>query len=441
MKIKTREMDYEEVLSLPPERHIPPKRPSLPLRTLLKALSGPELRKVHFSLETEGMEKLGEKEPALFLMNHSSFLDLKIACSALYPRPFNIVCTSDGFVGKNRLMRELGCIPTKKFIPDPALVRDLLYAVKTLGDSVLLYPEASYSFDGTATALPESMGKLLKLLKVPVVMIRTEGAYLRDPLYNMLQKRRIDVRACMRFILSPEQIREKSVPELNGILRELFTFDHFRTQQEQGIRVTEPFRADGLNRVLYKCPNCRTEGKMEGRGTRLRCHSCGKTWELTECGFLRAEDGQDLFSHIPDWYAWERECVKRELESGSYYLDIPVRIRMLVDTRCLYTIGEGRLVHNTEGFLLTGCGGRLEYRHTPAMSYSLYSDFFWYELGDVICIGDSRALYYCFPLEPGDVAARTRLAAEELYRLKRKEGRKRKRPAPGQGTARDLPAE
>ena len=50
---------------------------------------------------------------------------------------------------------------------------------------------------------------------------------------------------------------------------------------------------------------------------------------------------------------------------------------------------------------------------------SLYADYFWYEIGDMLCIGDRKTLYYCFPLEGGDIVAKTRLAAEELYKLKR----------------------
>ena len=38
----------------------------------------------------------------------------------------------------------------------------------------------------------------------------------------------------------------------------------------------------------------------------------------------------------------------------------------------------------------------------------------------MICIGDHRALYYCFPQNGADVAAKTRLAAEELYQMKRR---------------------
>jgi len=250
-------------------------------------------------------------------------------------------------------------------------------------------------------------------------MIRTHGAFLRDPLYNSLQLRRVPVKAELRYVLSPEEIGEKSAAELQEILNRLFTFDNFREQRETGLRVTESFRADGLNRVLYKCPACLAEGKTEGRGTRLVCHGCGKAWQLGELGEMEAEEGDDFFRHIPDWYAWERRCVRQELEAGTYRLDVPVLIRMLVDTKCLYTVGEGRLVHDASGFRLTGCGGALDFRQPPAASYSLYADYFWYELGDMICIGDGKALYYCFPLDGSDVAAKTRLAAEELYKMSR----------------------
>lgn len=426
MKIKIKEKAYEEVLALPVERHRSPVRPMWMFRFLLKILSLPDLRVTHFKHREIGMERLGRREPCLILMNHSSFIDLKIASSILYPRPFNIVCTSDGFVGKNWLMRAIGCIPTKKFITDMTLVRDMLHALKKLDSSVLMFPEASYSFDGTATPLPDSMGKCLKILGVPVVMIRTYGAFARDPLYNNLKLRRVDVSADMEYLLSPEDIREKTAEELNDILREQFSFDNFRWQQENHIRIEETFRADCLNRVLYKCPHCGTEGKMLGEGTGLSCGECGKKYELTEYGYMEAAEGVTEFRHIPDWYRWERESVRKELESGTYRLDVPVTICMMVNTKCIYRVGSGRLVHTADGFHLTGCDGRLDYTQKPGASYSLYSDYYWYEVGDMICIGNGDMLYYCFPTEGGDVVAKTRLATEELYKItsrRRKERR------------------
>ena len=419
MKIKVVDMTYEQALAQPPAKHRPPQRPSLALRSLLRAASAPDLHATHFHCEKRGMEQLADDEPCLVLMNHSCFLDLEIAETVLYPRPFNIVCTSDGFVGKEALMRSVGCIPTSKFCSDAALVRDMLYCVRKLKTSILLYPEASYSFDGTATPLPESIGKCVKALGVPVVMLRTYGAFARDPLYNGLQKRRVDVSAELKYLLSPAEIARETVDAINARISAEFTFDSFRWQQENRVSVSESFRADGLNRVLYKCPHCLTEGEMEGKGTTLVCHHCHKEYRLTEFGALEALDGEAAFTHVPDWYAWERQCVREELQNGSYVLDIPVRICMMVNTRQICRVGEGRLHHDADGFHLTGCGGKLDYFQKPTASYSLYADYFWYEIGDMLCIGDRKTLYYCFPLEGGDIVAKTRLAAEELYKLKR----------------------
>ena len=417
MKIKTVNKSYEEVMALPREARREPKKPHWLFRTLLRVASIPDLWATRFHCKRIGMEKLEKGQPALFLMNHSSFIDLEIASTILYPRPFNIVCTSDGIVGKRWLMRQLGCIPTQKFVPDFKLVRQMVHAVRKNNCSILMYHEASYSFDGTATPLPDSLGSCLKLLGVPVVMIRTQGAFARDPLYNNLQKRRVRVTAEMEYILSPEQIKTSTAEQLNEILREQFTFDHFRWQQQNGVRIRERFRADYLNRVLYQCPHCGVEGRMQGKGTKLCCQACGKEWELTELGFLRALEGQTEFEHVPDWYAWQRAGVRRALEEGKYELDIPVDICMMVDTKAIYRVGEGRLHHDADGFHLTGCDGKLDYRQKPLASYSLYADYYWYELGDMICIGNTEVLYYCFPKTGGDVVAKTRLATEELYRM------------------------
>ena len=425
MKLKTISKSYDEVVAMPKPKHRKPIRPNMFFRTLLRVVSVPDLKATDFTCEKIGMEKLGKKEPCLYLMNHCSFIDLEIAATILYPRPFNIICTSDGFVGKDWLMHTIGCIPTNKFTSDLHLLRDMSHAVKKLGNSILMYPEASYSFDGTSTPLPETLGGCLKLLGVPVVMIRTFGSFSRNPLYNNLKRRKVKVSAEMEYILSPEDIKEKTPAELNEILKKNFTFDYWGWQKENGVKITEDFRAEGLNRVLYKCPHCLAEGKMSADGISVVCEACGKAYELTEDGTLMAKDGESAFTHIPDWYAWERECVRNEILNDQYHLQVPVDICMLMDTKRVFRVGEGELTHTKDGFHLVGCDGKLDYTQSGISSYSLYSDFYWYEIGDVICIGDSKMLYYCFPKCEGDFVAKTRLAAEEIYKIEKEKKRKR----------------
>ena len=422
MKIATRRLSYEKVLAKKKPKHRNPMRPNFLLALVIRVLAIFDLLPTNFTYTWEDKHRLGKKEPCLILMNHSSFIDLKIASRIFFPRRYGIVCTSDGFVGfcMELLMRLIGCIPTQKFVTDVSLIKDMEYLLKKKKCSILMYPEASYSFDGTATPLPRKMGVLLKKLGVPVVTVITQGAFARDPLYNCLQKRKVRVSAQVKVLATAEEVKSMTVAQLDVLLDEAFGFDNFKWQRENGVKITEPFRADGLNRILYKCPHCGAEGKTEGKGIHLTCHGCGKVYTLTELGCLEATDGDSAFTHVPDWYRWQRRQVKKELEEGTYRLEADVKIGMMVDYKAIYMVGEGKLIHDAQGFRLTGCDGKLQYEQGPLACYSVYSDYYWYEIGDMICIGNQDALYYCFPQNAGDVVAKTRLAVEELYKLKKK---------------------
>ena len=421
MKTTIKKLDYDKVMALPrPERKLP-KKPNMFWRTLIRVLCVFGMMGTKFSYTTERMELLDKDEPCLVLMNHTCFHDMEVAYQILYPRPLNIVASNDGFIGffglMEWLMRVIGCIPTQKFVSDVRLVKDMDYCFKTLKSSVLMYPEAAYSFDGTATTLPAKMGILLKKHDVPVVMIQTFGAFGRNPLYNELQIRRhVPITAKATLLYTREEIREKSVRELSEGVQAAFGFDNFRWQKEQGLKIDQPFRADGLHRILYKCAHCGAEGTMEGRGTGITCSHCGKHYELTELGELKAAEGETEIAHIPDYYRWEREQVRQEILEGRYLLDVDVDIAMQVDNKAIYQVGKGHLVHDNTGFHLSGCDGRLDYTQKPMAHYSLYADYYWYELGDVICVGDTEVHYFCFP--PKDVSvAKIRLMAEEMYKL------------------------
>ena len=422
MKISVKKLDFDKAMGKKRPARRKPKKIGLFWRCLIRLLSVFGMMGTGFRFTEERMELLGKDEPCLILMNHSCFLDLQIASKIFFPRHYCIICTSDGFVGLGGLMgwlmRTIGCVPTQKFVTDIGLVQDMSYCFKELKTSVLMYPEASYSFDGTATPLPRKMGVLLKKFDVPVVMVETFGAFSRNPLYNELQVRKdVPITAKVRLLYTREEIKEKTVKELSDGLDEAFGFDHFKWQKETGLHIDEPFRADGLNRILYKCPHCMTEGEMVGKGTTLKCHRCGKEWELTTLGEMKALEGDTEFSHIPDWYAWERDQVRQELLDGTYELSVDVDIAVMTDYKAIYKVGEGRLEHDVTGFRLTGCDGRLDYSQKPQACYSLYADYYWYEIADMICVGDNDKLFYCFPKGEGDVVAKTRLATEELYKL------------------------
>lgn len=417
MRIRSKKRTFEQIQAIPSPKHKNPMKPLCILRGLIRLLSVPDMMATKFSYTTEGMEKVG-KQPCLILMNHSCFIDLKIAYKIFFPKPICVVSTTDSYVGKRWLMPLIGCIPTHKFVSDFTLINDIKYALHTKKANVLLFPEAGYSLDGRATALPEKIGMLLKRLNVPIVTVTTNGAFFRQPLYNELRTRKVKVSAHVKCLLSPEEISQKSVSELDEIINSAFSFDNFKSQYESKTVIDFKERANGLERILYKCPNCQTEGEMKGDGIEIKCSRCQKTYEMDCYGRLSAKNGETEFPHIPDWVDWERECVKNEIESGKYSLDTTVDVGVMKDRKALYTVGKGRLIHNTDGFTLEGCDGKLKFTQPALASHTINADFYWYTMGDIIAIGDREILYYCF-VPPNVSVMKARLAAEEIYKIKR----------------------
>ena len=126
----------------------------------------------------------------------------------------------------------------------------------------------------------------------------------------------------MKYLLSKEDIKNKSIDEINEIINNEFKFDQFKWQQENNVVINEPFRADYLHKILYKCPHCLAENKTVGKGITLTCTNCNNTYELTENGYLKNISGNEtIFDHIPTWNTWQRNCVKEEIINNTYLLD------------------------------------------------------------------------------------------------------------------------
>ena len=279
------------------------------------------------------------------------------------------------------------------------------------------FPMVEFSlFEGNSNQLEDELshGRVdLIICFQPIIMEGVEAVSLTEQRLVMVVPK---VFTDQLFGEQAEEIREKSVEEIDALVNEQFAFDAFQWQYENKIEITEDFRADGLNRILYKCPVCGAEGENEGKGVTLTCKKCGAVHELTVLGRMKAGNGETKFEHIPDWYDWQRAEVRKEIEAGKYLLDTDVSVAILKDHKALYHVGSGRLIHNENGFSLTGCDGKLSYSQPPQSSYTLNSDYFWYEIGDIIAIGNSEQLYYCFPKQR-DVVTKARLAAEEMYTI------------------------
>lgn len=159
-----------------------------------------------FTIEKINMEEL--RPPYLLLSNHMYFIDFKICAVATWPHRVNNVVSIDGYHRRPFLMEWIGAICTRKFTADIYLVKSISKVLKR-GDILCMYPEARYTPCDTTAYLPESLGKLIKLNKVPVVTMIHHGNHLDFPFWNWRKKRKVPLHAVMTQILTADQVKEQ----------------------------------------------------------------------------------------------------------------------------------------------------------------------------------------------------------------------------------------
>ncbi|MBE5731165.1 MAG: 1-acyl-sn-glycerol-3-phosphate acyltransferase [Clostridiales bacterium] len=399
----------------------PPIKGDVILYSIVWMLTLPSMKWHKLKINKEGME--GLKPPYLLLCNHQSFYDLRLMQRAIFPRRANYVAAIDAFALHNQyIMRGLGCIAKRKFLAmDLSLIRNMKYSLNKLKNICVLYPEARFTLDGKRSYIPQSVGKLCKTLGVPVVTLNMHGCFVANPQFSQKKYKHVPFRAEMKHAVTKEELSTLSAEQINERLIANLTYDEYDYQKENNIRIKDKNRARGLGSLLYQCPACKAEHVMTASGTILRCGSCGKAYEYTELGEMRALAGETEFSHIPDWFDWQRENVRREVEAGTYRFEDEVDVHTLPNGKRYYKHGKGKVVHTVDGFTLScnAYGKETKEHWRPEETYGCHIEYNFRKKGDVLDISKVDESYWLYPTKK-NVITKISIAFEEIYKLKTK---------------------
>ena len=118
----------------------PPKKCNPLLKPVIWAGCFPGVL-AHNTKLTKTKEVMDLKPPYLLLGNHNAFFDMKVSSLATFPHFANYIVAIDGFIGREGLLRDIGCICKRKFTTDLMLVKHLRTVVNNKG-IIGLYPEA-----------------------------------------------------------------------------------------------------------------------------------------------------------------------------------------------------------------------------------------------------------------------------------------------------------
>ncbi len=384
-------------------------------------------RKSKLRINKVGMK--GLKPPYLVLGSHHAFMDFLVTPLTLFPHRANYISELEGFEYYGEWpYRQIGCLGTRKFVDDLALVKNIKRVIDRKGIMVI-YPEARYCNVGTNSTLLPSVGKLIKMLKVPVVVLNMRGNYLQSPIWNLTIRKEAILDATITKVLDVEDISEYSVEEITNKLQGFFTYDDYEWQYNTKQAITYEKRAEGLHMPLYRCPSCNTDFVMNSAGDKIFCTNCNKTWHMTEYGKLETISGDAIYEHIPDWYEYERLEVIDEILRGEYSLDIKVHIESLPNAKNFIDLGEGRLIHSKRGFTLYFKDYNEEetkqLHFSPISTPSIHTEYNYRDMGQCITLSTLNNTYFIFPLEEGFNATKMQFATEYMYELSKEYKRHR----------------
>ena len=396
----------------------PPKRQPFYLKIVIWAICFP-IAWLHRSKIDKSKVPKELKPPYFLLCNHNTFLDFIVMTKAIYPYGANYIVAMDGFLKIEWILRAVGGICTRKFSRNLSVVKNMFHA-RNNGDIIVMFPEARYSLCGTPAVLPDSLGKIIRKLDIPVVVLNMHGHHINSPFWHYGKRCYKPVEAEMKLLFSKEDIKNLSVDEINEKLAKSIVYDDFTWQKQKGIAVKNRNRAEGLHKILYQCPACLVEYQMDSKGHRLYCNACNKVWKMTTFGELKAINGETEFPYIPDWYEWERCNVKKEVEAGTYSFESDVRVESLPNSKGFIKLpGPATLVHNMEGFKLNGVSNTGPFEQVwkvPAL-YSCHIEFNYKGKGeDVVDLNTNNDTLYIYPQRKDFSVTKISLATEELYK-------------------------
>ena len=442
------------------DREKTPPRQSLILFPLILGFCKIITSKAKLKIEKHDME--GFKPPYLVLGTHQSFTDFYVTPIALAPHRANYISELEGFEYFGEwIYRRIGCLGTRKFIYDLALIRNIK-KVLDRGDNLVIYPEARYANVGTSSELSMAVAKMVKMYKYPVVVLNMQGNYLQSPIWNLTKRKEVRLHTDMYGALKKEDIEKLSVKEIHDKLEKLLEYDEYAYQRKENIRITYKDRAKGLHKPLYQCPCCGDENHMNSDGAELFCEKCGARWfkdELSDLHLIKGNlkfakteslSGSDLERnpaahneamenklkvytdeegraslHIPDWYEWERKNVIKEIADGKYSFKMKVQIDALPNAKNFIDCGTGELIHEKEGFTLKFMDYRLgkwseQFFLGKSMS-SIHTEYDYRGKGECITLSNLDDTYFLFPVyEEGEEkifhATKLQFAAEHFYK-------------------------
>ena len=334
--------------------------------------------KVKFSYDYD--PKTIKDGATILLSTHSSRLEFMYTLYGFKRKNINMVIGYQNILKKGLygLLLKAGVISKYLYQPDLVCVKNMIKVLKR-GGAIGLFPEGIQSTSGSTHPINPATVQLLKRSKANIVVATTKGAYLATSRYSSDRKKGY-IGVDYSLLFTPNMLEEMSEEQIYHRLLEKFSYNDFAFNKlVRNTYVGKKPNADGLDKILYKCPDCKEEHVLQVEKDTLRCQACGFSVRVNEYYDLVDIQGKVQPADIDEWYKWQRSCVAKQVQEDGFALTLQGKLCTLrVDklkkppkNRKLLSVGTVRLTKEGLSFTGTLDGQTADYQFDAKSVYSL----------------------------------------------------------------------
>ncbi len=299
----------------------------------------------------------GKKGPMVIVANHQAALDFTTLIGATKERQTFVV--SDSFYNTlpfKKGMDKIGVIPKQQF---QTSIKEITMMLKTVKHDEILtfYPAGLMCEDGLSTPIPAATYAFIQKLDSDVYAARVSGTYFCTPKWS---KKIRPGRTYMDIykIIDRDDLPNMTVEQIQEKVNAALLFDAYREQEDLKVKYFGGNNVEGLENVLYVCPECKSEFTIHTKNKKtLYCEKCGFAHTSDKYGFLHNTGSTaNEIRYVSDWSRLVYNKIKGEIESGELTeLSSRAKIQTIDYKKHKYvTVGCANVTLTPEKFIIAG---------------------------------------------------------------------------------------
>ncbi len=203
------------------------------------------------------------------------------------------------------------------------------------GANVCLFAEGVRSWDGVTASILPSTGQLVKRANCGLVTYKIVGGYLASPVWAVGGCRKGDVSGRIVNVYTKEQLASMTDEEVNAAINRDLYEDSAKSREESGATYKGKRLAEGLEKLVYICPNCGGQDCLTTADDKLICAKCGSKLVYDTKGLL---NGKPLKHYVDA----QRRLAEEHASAGEAYKAVNAEV-FVIDKKSATSVAKGTL--------------------------------------------------------------------------------------------------